>query len=165
MMVGGTENTWKTILSLATANKFHDWKILFNLMSLDEEVIHLDEQGKQTDVVFLDFRKAFDTVPHIILLDRMSCTRLDRNTVWWVSIWPMDGAQRLIVKVFHQVGGWSQAGFPRGPFADHFSLMYSSKTCIQEQKVFWGSFLMILNWEVLFPPLKVERSCREMWTS
>ena len=75
------ENTWKTILSLLTANKFHDWKILLDLKSFDEEVIHLDEQGKQTDVVVLDFSRAFDTVPHRILLDRMSCTGLDRTTV------------------------------------------------------------------------------------
>ena len=105
-------------------------------MSFDEEVIHLDEQGKQTDVVVLDFNRAFGTVPHRILLDRMSCIGLDRNTMLWVSIWPMDGAQRLTVKLFHQVDGWSQAGLPRAPFEDHFSLMYSSMTCMQEQKVF-----------------------------
>ena len=101
-------------------------------MSFDEEVIHLDEQGKQTDVDFLDFSRAFDTVPHRILLDRMSCIGLDRNTVLWVSIWPMDGAQRLTVKVFHQAGGWSQAGFLQGPFEDHFSLMFLSMTSMQE---------------------------------
>ena len=50
-------------------------------MSFDEEVIHLDEQGKQTDVVVLDFSRAFDTVPHRILLDRISCIGLDRTTV------------------------------------------------------------------------------------
>ena len=71
-----------------------------NLMSFDEEVIHLDEQGKQTDD-FLDFSRVFDTVPQRILLDRMSCIGLDRNTMLWVSIWPMDGAQRLTVKLFH----------------------------------------------------------------
>ena len=101
-------------------------------MSFDEEVIHLDEQGKQTDVDYLDFRKAFGTVPHRILLDRMSCIGLDRKTVLWVSIWPMDGAQRLTVKVFHQVGRWSQAGFPRAPFEDHFHLMFSSMTSMQD---------------------------------
>ena len=101
MMVKAIENTWKTILSLLPANKFHDWKILLDLMSFDEEVIHLDEQGKQTDVVVLDFNRAFGTVPQRILLDRMSCIGLDGKTMLWVSIWPMDGAQRLTVKLFH----------------------------------------------------------------
>ena len=105
-------------------------------MSFDEEVIHLDEQGKQTDVVVLDFSGAFDTVPHRIPLDRMSCIGLDRNTVLSVSIWPVDGAQRLTPEVLHQAGGWSQAGFLQAPFEDHFSLMYSSMTCMQEQKMF-----------------------------
>ena len=101
-------------------------------MSFDEEVIHLDEQGKQTDVVVLDFSGAFDTVPHRILLDRMSCIGLDRNTVLSVSIWPVDGAQRLTPEVLHQAGRWSQAGFPRAPFEDHFSLMFSSMMCMQD---------------------------------
>ena len=101
-------------------------------MSFDEEVIHLDEQGKQTDVDFLDFRKAFDTVPHRIFLDRMSCTGLDRKTMLWVSKWPMDGAQRLTVKLFHSVDGWSQAGFLQAPFEDHFSWMFLSMTSVQE---------------------------------
>ena len=101
-------------------------------MSFDEEVIHLDEQGKQTDVDYLDFRKAFGTVPRRILLDRMSCIGLDRNTVLSVSIWPVDGAQRLTPEVLHQAGGWSQAGFPRAPFEDHFSLMFSSMMCMQD---------------------------------
>ena len=105
-------------------------------MSFDEEVIHLDEQGKQTDVVILDFSRAFDTVPQRILLDRISCIGLDRNTVLSVSIWPVDGAQRLTPEVLHQAGGWSQAGLPRAPFEDHFSLMFSSMTCMHEQKVF-----------------------------
>ena len=101
-------------------------------MSFDEEVIHLAEQGKQTDVVVLDFSRAFDTVPQRILLDRMSCIGLDRNTVLSVSIWPVDGAQRLAVKVFYQARGWSQAGSSRVPFEDHFSLMFSSMMCMQD---------------------------------
>ena len=105
-------------------------------MSFDEEVIHLDEQGKQTDVVVLDFNRAFGTVPQRILLDRMSCIELGRKTMLWVSIWPMDGAQWLTEKVFHQAGGWSQVGFLQATFEDHFSLMFSSMTCMHEQKVF-----------------------------
>ena len=101
-------------------------------MSFDEEVIHLDEQGKQTDVDYLDFSRAFGAVPHRILLDRMSCIGLDRNTVLSVSIWPMDGAQRLTVKLFHQVDGWSQVGFLQAPFEDHFSWMFLSVSSVQE---------------------------------
>jgi len=93
-------------------------------MSFDEEVIHLDEQGKQTDVVVLDFNRAFGTVPQRILLDRMSCIGLDGKTMLWVSIWPMDVALRLREKVFHQAHGWSQGGFPRAPFEHHFCLMF-----------------------------------------
>ena len=37
------------------------------------------------DVVFLDFNKAFDTVPHSILLDKLSSGGMSRYTVCWVK--------------------------------------------------------------------------------
>lgn len=39
---------------------------------------HLVDQGKQADVIFLDFSKAFGTVSHNILLDKMSSIQLDK---------------------------------------------------------------------------------------
>jgi len=35
-----------------------------NLISFYDQVIHLVDEGKDVDDVYLDFCKAFDTVPH-----------------------------------------------------------------------------------------------------
>ncbi|PKU28791.1 rna-directed dna polymerase from mobile element jockey- hypothetical protein [Limosa lapponica baueri] len=44
---------------------------LINLTSFYDKVTHLLDQGKQADVVVLDFSKVFDTVCHHILLDKI----------------------------------------------------------------------------------------------
>jgi len=54
---------------------------LTNLISFYNQVTHLGEEGKAVDVIYLDFRKAFDTVPHSILLETLSARGLDGCTL------------------------------------------------------------------------------------
>ncbi|KAJ7415280.1 RNA-directed DNA polymerase from mobile element jockey-like protein [Willisornis vidua] len=70
---------------------------LSNLISFYDKVTHLADQGKPVDLIFLDFSKAFDTVTHRILLDKMSSTQLNKHIMWWMSNWLMGQAQKVIV--------------------------------------------------------------------
>ena len=60
---------------------------LTNLISFYDLVARLVDEGKAVDVVYLDFSKAFDTVSHSILLEKLAAHGLDRYHFCWVKSW------------------------------------------------------------------------------
>jgi len=49
------------------------------------------------DVVYLDFSKAFDTVSHNILIDKLRKCGVDEWTVRWIENWLNGRAQRVVI--------------------------------------------------------------------
>jgi len=54
---------------------------LTNLISFNDQVTRLEDEGKAVDVVYPHFSKAFDTVPHSILLEILAAHGLDGCTL------------------------------------------------------------------------------------
>ena len=60
---------------------------LTNLISFYDQVTHLVDEGKAVDVIYLDISKAFYTVSHSFLLEKLAAHGLDRCTHHWVKNW------------------------------------------------------------------------------
>ncbi|KAK4833053.1 hypothetical protein QYF61_027555, partial [Mycteria americana] len=70
---------------------------LTHLISFYDKVTRLADEGKAADVVYLDFSKAFDTVSHSILLEKLAAHGLDGHSLYCIKNWLDGQAQRVVM--------------------------------------------------------------------
>jgi len=70
---------------------------LTNLLSFLDKVTGELDSGKSVDVVFLDFAKAFDKVPHQRLLQKLASHGITGKLYHWISNWLSDRMQRVCI--------------------------------------------------------------------
>ena len=73
------------------------------------------DEGKAVDTVFQDFRKAFDTIPHCIVLDKLSNCE-SKYVVLWLKNWLNNRALSVVVN--EAMSGWRPvtSGASQGSF-------------------------------------------------
>ena len=72
------------------------------------------EKGKEVGAVFFNFQKAFDTVPHKPLLDKLCTLGLDPQIVKWVHNYLANRKQKVVVNNMSSLPMEVASGVPQG---------------------------------------------------
>ena len=72
---------------------------LTNLLSFLEDATKATDESKPLDVIYLDFSKAFDKVPHKRLLHTIESHGIKGNVAAWIGEWLCDRKQQQIFKI------------------------------------------------------------------
>ena len=87
---------------------------LTNLLMFLEVLTDYVDQGFPVDVIYLDFQKAFDEVPHIRLIKKVRAHGISGKVVEWIEAWLHEREQRVVLN--GSASGWSsvKSGVPQG---------------------------------------------------
>ena len=70
---------------------------LTNLLEYLEELTRLVDEGHSVDIVYLDFAKAFDKVPHMRLIKKCEGLGIQGDILRWVQEWLTERKQHVVL--------------------------------------------------------------------
>ena len=87
---------------------------LTNMLCFLEEITKWVDVGSPVDIIYLDFQKAFDKVPHQRLLLKLKAHGIGDSITDWIEQWLTDRRQRVVVD--GEVSNWKSvlSGVPQG---------------------------------------------------
>jgi hypothetical protein len=76
--------------------------------------VHAYDAGLETDAIYLDFSKAFDTVAHKRLIHKLNNLGIKGNVLSWIEAFLLGRRQRVVLR--NGVSGWKDvtSGVPQG---------------------------------------------------
>ena len=78
------------------------------------DIENLLDEGNSIDVVYLDCRKAFDTVPHTHLIAKVEAAGIVGDVKNWIQSFLKDREQRVVIKSGQSTWKKVKSGVPQG---------------------------------------------------
>ncbi len=70
---------------------------LINLLEFFYDILLYHDKCRAVDIIYLDFQKAFDTVPHKRLMVKIRALGIRENVAGWIENWLKNRRQRVVM--------------------------------------------------------------------
>ena len=87
---------------------------ILQLLTCLDNCVDAISRGNVTDIVYLDFQKAFDTVPHKRLMVKLQAYGISGVIINWINAFPNGRTQRVIVNGIASRKELVLSGVPQG---------------------------------------------------
>ena len=87
---------------------------LTNLLTYMEGVTRMLDEGKNVDIIYLDFAKAFDKVPHHRLIGKVASMGVEGRVKGWIQQWLEGRTQRVVINGRYSDWTAVTSGVPQG---------------------------------------------------
>ena len=109
-------------------------------ITIVEHLVRNLDHGKQTDLLLLDFSKAFDTVPHKRLLKKLDHYGIHGKLIKWIESWHCGRTHTVVVNGSQSSPVTITSGVPHGTvLGPLMSLLYINDTGLQNNNLRIGS--------------------------
>ena len=85
-----------------------------NLLQFYDKIFQDYEEGRAVDIIFLDFKKAFDKVPHRKLLKKLKKYGISGDLLNWIQNWLTKRRQRVVINGKESEYLYVTSGVPQG---------------------------------------------------